>query len=1187
MNKSKIIIVGFLILSFFGSNSGLAALAPAPGNDSEIISKPAPLAPEAPEPKTIIAPPSSGGGIIQPSAPAKTSLPAPDSKTLKSNLDKINENLASFVASKSTKASLSLIQELEKNLSQIQSDLIGLKQELESKNLSSKIIARLDDFQTRYQNQITPIINGLKKGNDAEKEIKSFLQKPEVKIENPTPFRATEFKGEIKKLPVSEFPKTALAQKGDFIKNLVNSTVLKFKEVFNSSDSPASASDSPEPSSASSPAEPRTPNVSPPAPGDTLEAEEIQFTENIRNLATALENDPLTIFNYVANNVDYVPYYGSKKGADSTLLEKLGNDFDQASLLIGLLRVGNGQGQNQTPARYRQATVKLDVGRVMDLLGVEDPIVAATIFEKTGVPYILYADQNQTPQFFVLELTYVEAYVDYDYTRGIIQGNPGATKRWVPLMPFLAKFYKSQYLNVLDKMNFDISVFYENYLNGGYGEQKPIAALKGEIQNYISANHPDLTPEDTYVQTYRSEEDLEFLPLTLPVEVVGDSGAFSAAPENLKHRLEFSVESGDGSQGLLSYISNVSGISNKELTLEYVAATPEDQAVIDSFPTIYDVVPLSLVNVKPVIKVNGEIRSGGGAASPEVQMGRENKLKIIFKSPSKNIGYPVLEKIAETVEKANIAGNVEAIAINTDHIAPPEIRPSADTQSLSAVANQKLYKTAENFLYRLQSSHDELSRITGGRFTNSATRAVVFNGLEVSYQSGEPYSFSWQGLRIDASSLINYYSYFSQNPEHHQKEFMHVFGLEASQDEADIFEDDYNIESISTVKGLKLINQNQIPGIQVKKITSANESEINALGISDSTKTKLRNAVHQGHIVYVPSANFIYQSWNGLIYINIDPATGFGEYIIGEGLNGGYTVEQWPDGWQHFWRDHLIYNLTATIQSPIAGQIFMQDDLIPWQAYYRGDTSVPGLPTEWYDIVNLDFSNAPSGPATLKSGYGTNQSVQIILKGDTVPSTIDCTTNLEGRIIPEVSGEISEEMHLPLWIRENSGIFQYRLNDQVQYNKQDGIETHPTSREYFAELITPESTYLNVNNPWIDPETGKYWNMSIRFGAFNKSALSNDHEKYYMNMRWAYLDIPIPQRYEEVKWYFGKKVWIKNPATRKAVVGGILDYGPSPNEGAGGASLETLRAIGAKHDDIVEFCWAVDQSAPYGSVVSY
>ena len=36
--------------------------------------------------------------------------------------------------------------------------------------------------------------------------------------------------------------------------------------------------------------------------------------------------------------------------------------------------------------------------------------------------------------------------------------------------------------------------------------------------------------------------------------------------------------------------------------------------------------------------------------------------------------------------------------------------------------------------------------------------------------------------------------------------------------------------------------------------------------------------------------NNTYQNWIGLVYINLDPIEGDGGYIIGEGLNGGYTA---------------------------------------------------------------------------------------------------------------------------------------------------------------------------------------------------------------------------------------------------------------------------------------------------------
>lgn len=62
------------------------------------------------------------------------------------------------------------------------------------------------------------------------------------------------------------------------------------------------------------------------------------ITDEISTLARALQYDPKLIYEFVHNHIDYVPYYGSMKGATLTLISESGNDFDQASLMIALLR---------------------------------------------------------------------------------------------------------------------------------------------------------------------------------------------------------------------------------------------------------------------------------------------------------------------------------------------------------------------------------------------------------------------------------------------------------------------------------------------------------------------------------------------------------------------------------------------------------------------------------------------------------------------------------------------------------------------------------------------------------------------------------------------------------------------------------------------------------------------------------
>ena len=83
---------------------------------------------------------------------------------------------------------------------------------------------------------------------------------------------------------------------------------------------------------------------------------------DIQALAAGLQNDPVKIFNYVHDHIKFVLYYGSLKGAELTLLEQCGNDFDQCALLVALLQAagytpGYGFGLQQIPYQAKDGTV--------------------------------------------------------------------------------------------------------------------------------------------------------------------------------------------------------------------------------------------------------------------------------------------------------------------------------------------------------------------------------------------------------------------------------------------------------------------------------------------------------------------------------------------------------------------------------------------------------------------------------------------------------------------------------------------------------------------------------------------------------------------------------------------------------------------------------------------------------------
>ena len=98
---------------------------------------------------------------------------------------------------------------------------------------------------------------------------------------------------------------------------------------------------------------PKTPSAE-----DLAETAEVKFTKEIKELADSL-NTPVKIYEYVKNNVNFETYYGSRKGAGGTLQQMAGNDLDQASLLISMLRYKG------IPARYVKGTVDIPIEKVM------------------------------------------------------------------------------------------------------------------------------------------------------------------------------------------------------------------------------------------------------------------------------------------------------------------------------------------------------------------------------------------------------------------------------------------------------------------------------------------------------------------------------------------------------------------------------------------------------------------------------------------------------------------------------------------------------------------------------------------------------------------------------------------------------------------------------------------------------
>lgn len=101
----------------------------------------------------------------------------------------------------------------------------------------------------------------------------------------------------------------------------------------------------------------------------------------ITETAVALGNDPDRLFAFVRNNIRIVPIYGLQKGAVGALVDRSGTSFDQAQLLVELLRAAG-----HPSARYVLTDLTLTGAQLNDWLGVSTAAAATDLLANGGIP---------------------------------------------------------------------------------------------------------------------------------------------------------------------------------------------------------------------------------------------------------------------------------------------------------------------------------------------------------------------------------------------------------------------------------------------------------------------------------------------------------------------------------------------------------------------------------------------------------------------------------------------------------------------------------------------------------------------------------------------------------------------------------------------------------------------------------
>ncbi|MEZ5581651.1 MAG: transglutaminase domain-containing protein [Candidatus Competibacteraceae bacterium] len=404
-----------------------------------------------------------------------------------------------------------------------------------------------------------------------------------------------------------------------------------------------------------------------PTPADLAETIEVKFTPEITQLAADLNNNPVQIYNWVRNNIEFVPTWGSIQGAQLCLEVRICNAFDTSSLLIALLRVSG------IPARYQMGTIEVPIDQFMNWAGgFNDPDAAAS-FASAGTPSVVRrVDETGVVRSVRLEHVWGKAFVDYIPSGGAINTQGDS---WVDMDPNFKQYNfpppvdLNQFVTVTDPVAFLNQAQATANVNPTTGEISNLdlnfidATLRPDDQaifDSISANFPNKSVAEILGVGQISLTQSPVLASTVPYQVITQGLEFSEIPAQLRHAIEL-VLTDLGGNPLLSYANALPQMSYSPLIFSYVPASEADRSALESlFPPestslLPGSLPTSSIKVVPKLKLDDQVVASGGA----FRLGATHVLELKFTSPT--IETP---KVVNTIT----AGEVFAIALDLQRI---------------------------------------------------------------------------------------------------------------------------------------------------------------------------------------------------------------------------------------------------------------------------------------------------------------------------------------------------------------------------------------------------------------------------------------------------------------------------------------------------------------------------------------
>ncbi|MCY1020835.1 DUF6310 domain-containing protein [Pyxidicoccus sp. MSG2] len=616
--------------------------------------------------------------------------------------------------------------------------------------------------------------------------------------------------------------------------------------------------------------------LAPPTPADLSATEDVQLTQPIRDLADSLGHHPVRIYNWVRNNIRFLPTHGSVQGSAMTLASRQGNAFDTASLLIALLRASD------IPARYVYGTVRVPAAQAMNWVGgVSSPQAAQDLMGQGGIPNAALVQGNRITHLQV-EHVWVEAYVDFEPSRGAIH-KQGDT--WVPLD---ASFKQHAVTAPMDLAH-EVSIDYGQLTRGmaeaartspqggvtglypGY-VRKTLEDALAETQDKLGDRMAQLTPEDVLGSVKVVADESTLLAGSLPYQLIARGASPSALPPGLRHSVSLTLYATQLDRAYespeLSWSISLPELNSRRLGVHYRPATPGDAQLIQSYVSQgASSLPVYLIRVVPEVQVDGVVVAQG---SP-VMMGTQQVWELSLQEPGRSSPPDAYEVVAGSEVVFGVNGNGITRKVLEDRFA------SMPSDSVA----ENLHEAALTFWYQ-HDLFDGVAAATHRVHTQRLPSAGLFaTPMEVRYWFGLPRSGTFASYVMDVQRVT---VGVTADSAKQQVDFMSQAGLQGSYLEGSVFEQLFRRFQGTGQSTAQVLVDAAADDIPIYRIDSSNvDTVLPLLSVSEDVRQDIVNGVAAGKRVTIPQ-----RDPRGVTgYIVQDPQTGAAAYLIEGGLNGG------------------------------------------------------------------------------------------------------------------------------------------------------------------------------------------------------------------------------------------------------------------------------------------------------------